>query len=92
MFRTAMIASVFALIAPSAFATDFMAAKAVCAEALANEVGRSLDEAKTKLVKAREGGVLKVTVELKFDDGEKAFGECKVRSGEVLSLTQRNRA
>ena len=91
MIRTAIIAFALANLSPAAYAADFMAAKAVCAEALAQQAGRTLDEAKTRLVKAREGGVLKVTVSVKFSDGEKSYAECKVRRGEVLSIMQRER-
>ncbi|MCB2112008.1 MAG: hypothetical protein KDD85_00505 [Parvularculaceae bacterium] len=91
MIRTAIIAFVAATLSPAAHAADFMAAKALCAEALAQKTGRTLDDANTRLVKARDGGVLKVTVSVKFEDGEKSFGECKVRRGEVLSVTPRAR-
>ena len=91
MIRTAIIAFALVTLSPAAHATDFMAAKAVCAEALAQQAGRTLDDAKTRLVKARQGGVLKVTVSVKFNDGEKSFAECKVRRGEVLSITPKGR-
>lgn len=91
MIRTAIVAFALMALSPTAYAADFMAAKAVCAEALAQQAGKTLDDAKTRLVKAHEGGALKVTVSVQFDDGEKSFAECKVRRGEVLSVTMRDR-
>ncbi len=86
MTRTAMTAFVFALAASPAFAADFNGAKAVCADAIAAQTGRSLDGATTKLLKARDGALLRVTVSVSYPDGAKATGECRIRRGELQSV------
>ena len=92
MNRTAIIASAFAFLATAASAADFNAAKAVCADAIAAETGKSLDGGGVKLVRARDGAVLRVTVRVSFSDGAAAQGECKVKRGEVLSMTLLDKA
>lgn len=86
MIRTAITTSLFAALSTAAFAADFNGAKAVCADAIALEAGRSLDGARTKLVKARDGGTLRVTVKVTFADGAPLTGECKVKAGAVQSV------
>ncbi len=87
MTRTAIIASLFVALSTAASAADFNAAKAVCADAIASEAGRSLNGAKTKLVKARDGGTLRVTVKVTFPEGAPLTGECKIKGGAVRSVT-----
>ncbi len=86
MTRTAMIASLLAALSTAAFASDFNGAKAVCADAIAVKQGKSLDGARTKLVKARDGATMRVVVEVAYPDGASAKGECRVRRGEVRSV------
>lgn len=88
MFKTAtalLIASA-SLASASAYAADYNAAKAVCADAIAVKQGKSLDGAKTKLVGARDGSILRIKVELSYADGEGAKGECRIRRGEIQSV------
>lgn len=86
MIRTAIIASLFATLSTAASAADFNGAKAVCADAIAVKQGKSLDGARTKLVKARDGATLRVVVEVAYPDGASAKGECRVRRGEIQSV------
>lgn len=86
MTKTAIIAAIFALAAAPAFAVDYSGAKALCADAIAKQQSKTLDGAKTKLVKARDGGALSVTVKVTYADGATATGACKVRRGELESV------
>lgn len=86
MLKTAISAVALLFVASPAFASDFNGAKAVCADAIATQANRSLEGAKTKLVKARDGATLRVTVKVTFPDGVASTAECKVRQGEVASL------
>jgi hypothetical protein len=86
MIRTAIIASLLAALSTAASAADFNGAKAVCADAIAGKQGKSLDGARTKLVKARDGATLRVVVEVAYPDGARAKGECRVRRGELQSV------
>lgn len=87
MFKTVISSFAFLVATSSAFAADFSGAKAVCAEAIASQAGRTLDGAKSKLVKARDGGTLRLTVKLTFPEGATLSGECKVKNGAVQSVT-----
>lgn len=86
MIRTAIIASLFAALSTAASASDFNEAKAVCADAIAVKEGKSLDGARTKLVRARDGATMRVIVEIAFAEGATVKGECRVRRGEVQSV------
>lgn len=85
MIRTAMIASLLAALSTTASA-DFNGAKAVCADAIAVKQGKSLDGARTKLVKARDGATMRIVVEVAYPDGASVKGECRVRRGELQSV------
>ncbi|MFZ5615906.1 MAG: hypothetical protein ACOZAA_01090 [Pseudomonadota bacterium] len=87
MLKTAISTIAFLIAASPAFASDFNGAKAVCADAIALEAGRSLNGAKTKLVKARDGATMRITVKVTFEDGAPITGECKVKGGAVQSVT-----
>lgn len=85
MKSTAILAVLFAAaVAAPAFAADYNDAKAVCAAALAEKAGKTLEGATTRLVKARSGASVKLTIATTFADGAKLKGECRVRGDEVL--------
>lgn len=75
-----------ALVAGPAFAGAWDEAKAVCADAIAAEAGLTGQAFDAKLEKARDGGVKRLTVKLTPESGASVVGECKVKSGEVVSV------
>ena len=87
MKKAAILALASLFVSSAANAADYSEAKAACASAIADKVGKSIDGAETKLVKARTRGATIVNVEVVFADGAKAAGDCRVRRGAVEELT-----
>lgn len=81
----ALIAAAFA--AAPAFAGYYDEEKAVCANAVAQELGKPLGDATVYLKKVRDKRIKRVTVLVKFTDGQSATGECFIRKGEVESVS-----
>jgi len=88
MFKTAaaLFIATASLASSNAFAADYSAAKAACADAIALKQGKSLEGARTKLVSAHDGSILRINVELSYADGAGAKGECRIRRGEIQSV------
>lgn len=75
----------FAILAAmsAAHAANFDDERDICAQAIADELNRSLDDSYVRVKKARSGRVSRITVQVKFADGESAVAECFIRSGEI---------
>lgn len=84
-FIAAAATALFAVAGP-ALAGQWDEAKAVCADAIAAEAGLGGQAFDAKLEKARDGGVKRLTVKLTPDGGAPVTGECKIKSGEVVSV------
>jgi hypothetical protein len=67
----------------AASAANFDDERDICAQAIATELNRSLDDSYVRVKKARSGRVSRVTVQVKFADHESVVAECFIRSGEI---------
>jgi hypothetical protein len=84
LFASAIVAG--AVLSAPAFANNYNEEKAVCANAVGAELGKPVDEAIVFLKKVRDRRVMRVTVLVKFPDGQSATAECFIRKGEVEAV------
>ena len=80
----AFIAAAF--VTAPVFANTYNEEKAVCASAVGAELGKSVDDATVVLKKVRDKRVMRVTVLVKFPDGQNTTAECFIRKGEVETV------
>lgn len=86
MKKLAAAAIAAAVLTTPAFAGYYDEEKAVCANAVAEELGKPLDDAIVYLKKVRDKRVMRVKVLVKFPDGQSTTAECHIRKGEVEAV------